>query len=726
MIEEYTYAQLAKIHRKKALLKVHPTVLTQGHIFSVSVQKFDYLKDLRISIVIPRGEILYCRELSGEGLVLSQTIEIPKTVKGEIHVLLEIRHNSYWSPIANETVVILKGFWDQLVSEIAKIESVERSESQDLILLREAWALLAFAEDLQERIKKAGPGNVRELKQRLQYLKNKVSLLQQGENPLIAKTGYQLRGYRSPVNGEIQPYSIYVTKNYDEMTSWPLVVMLHGAWSNHHLALRRVMGLSNYPAESDDAAKKFMPQLPDIPYLVVAPNGYETKSYEGFAEDDVWKVMKEMSFLFNIDPDRIYLTGLSMGGAGTAKIGFRQPDHFAALAPVCGFFSPDVWRKQKDDRPEFQKRLEAMVSPHEIAGNLLHIPVKLMHGDKDPIVPVKATKKLYKRLQELGYKVDLEIYPEVDHAAWVPAYENTRIFEWFQQFKRNPAPSELVYKTGNPQGGQSYWITILEPDKIRFFAKIEAKIEGNIVTIYTENIAIFSVKLPKILFNTGKKIKIVVDDQDVYDGKFTPKELFLNFLQGKWKIEHAKYEAKLLPGLNGLDTVLEQPHVYVYGKSGSDEETEIARSLAAAKSLHGGNVDMRFEVMPEDQWVAREQKDLNMVLFSIFSASTFIEKHLNKLPIDIQKEEIHFAGCRIAPDQALTFLYPNPENPNRYLLLNTSMSKEGLKALRAFAGNQRSLQGEVQGDFLVFDKAGSPVWGGLFDKNWKIDTAEDF
>ena len=152
------------------------------------------------------------------------------------------------------------------------------------------------------------------------------------------------------------------------------------------------MGKSNKPGENDAAAKRFMPSLPEVPYLAVCPNGFETMSYESFAEEDVWRSLMKYKKVFSVDEDRIYLTGLSMGGAGTAKIGFRHPDRFAALAIVCGFYDPQIMIPNFRQKPIFSRRLEDVSSTYPISDNVLHVPVKLFHGDIDPIVPVNVPK----------------------------------------------------------------------------------------------------------------------------------------------------------------------------------------------------------------------------------------------------------------------------------------------------------------------------------------------
>ena len=97
-----------------------------------------------------------------------------------------------------------------------------------------------------------------------------------------------------------------------------------------------MFGLDNRPRETDAEASRNELPLPDVPALVVSPFGRgELMGYDGLGGDDVMRVIADVRRAYDVDPDRITLTGLSMGGGGTWQIGLRHPELFAALAPVC-------------------------------------------------------------------------------------------------------------------------------------------------------------------------------------------------------------------------------------------------------------------------------------------------------------------------------------------------------------------------------------------------------
>jgi len=720
-----SFAQLAKIQRKTAQLTVHPPVVAEGRAVTVLVRPFDKNTLLRASLIQPSGVALDRALVSGTDPVVRVILHAPADSQGMYKVVLEAQRSGHWTPVAEESVVLLPNCWKDLQEILDRARAVEeKAGDSNPSLIRAAWAVLAAGEDLMERLKLAGTGDSWDLQRRLAALRTKVEKLEGGVDPFAQTDGYQLRGYRSPLNGEMQLYSLYVPKNYNPDQSWPLVVMLHGAWSNHHLALRRVMGKPNERGEDDARAKRVMPALPEVPYLVVAPNGFETMSYQGFAEDDVWRVISEVQALFHVDPERVYLTGLSMGGAGTMKLGLRYPDRFAAIAPVCGFVGALTGVEEEAGRPAVFRRLETCMSSLPIAENAFALPVKLMHGEADPVVPVKNSIALHDRLQELGYRVEMEIYPGVDHAAWVPAYENARIFEWFSQFRRDPAPRKVIYKSGDPQGGSSYWTTIEEPERIREFAQIEAKADSGVITVTTSNVQRFSLAVPHCLIPFESVAEIQIDGQTAYRGTMGERIRFAK-ADGDWKWTRQEFPRRLLPGMSGLDEAMEQRHVYVYGTDGPADAVEEARSLAVAKSLKGTVADVQWKVLPEDALSPEILKENNVVLFSTLSGSSFLKRHLGQLPLQAKNGRLEFAGKPIEANQGISFIYPNPANPERYVLINTASTLEGLKALRNFAATQRFIRLNASGDFVVFSAEGKSLWTGLFDKNWNVEVMEE-
>src|SRR4029077_15789105 len=272
-----------------------------------------------------------------------------------------------------------------------------------------------------------------------------------GEDPYRTATGMMVKAYRAEWDGTLQPYALYVPPGYKpgRPGGWPLVVALHGAFSDHRHNLRRVFGLDNRKGETDAEASRNELPLPDVPALVVSPlRRGELMGYDGLGGDDVMRVLADVRRAYDVDPDRISLTGLSMGGGGTWQIGLRHPELFAALAPVCGVTDVSKWILPADKQLYDPPALEAQ-SPLALAENAAHLQVFIFHGAKDSTVPVGDSRRMVERYRALGWlskNVRYTEYPNVDHFAWIPAYKDAALPRTLAAIKRDPAAP----KTGAP------------------------------------------------------------------------------------------------------------------------------------------------------------------------------------------------------------------------------------------------------------------------------------
>ena len=283
------------------------------------------------------------------------------------------------------------------------------------------------------------------VRETLKTARDYADRLARGGDPYRTATGEMVKAYRADWDGTLQPYALYVPRDYDPKKdpkkAWPLIVALHGAYSNPLHNLRRVFGLDNRPGESDDEAARNRLPLPDVPALVVSPNGRGgLMGYDGLGGQDVMRVIADVRRAYNIDAERMTLTGLSMGGGGTWAIGLRHPEMFAALAPVCGI--TDFRRMVAPaDAPLYDlARLDAL-SPPALAGNAAHMQVMIFHGADDPTVPVEDSRRMaarYRALGWLGKNVTYTEYPGVKHDAWIPAYKDAALLRRLAGIRRDP------------------------------------------------------------------------------------------------------------------------------------------------------------------------------------------------------------------------------------------------------------------------------------------------
>ena len=116
-----------------------------------------------------------------------------------------------------------------------------------------------------------------------------------GGDPYRGVTGVLVKAYRADLDQTLQPYALDLPRGAPPAAGWPLLVSLHGAYSNHRLNLRRVFGYSNRPGESDEEASRNEVAFPEVPMIVVSPFGRgEFMGFQGLGERDVLQVIADV------------------------------------------------------------------------------------------------------------------------------------------------------------------------------------------------------------------------------------------------------------------------------------------------------------------------------------------------------------------------------------------------------------------------------------------------
>ncbi len=203
-------------------------------------------------------------------------------------------------------------------------------------------------------------------------------------------------------------YLLHLPAGYDEDGSrrWPLILFLHGMGERgSDVELVKRHGI---PWVIEAGA--------DLPFVAISPQ---------CPKDSIWAVeMEALKALldhalqeYRVDADRVYLTGLSMGGYGTWHLASEYPGMFAAAAPVCGGALSYVG---------FPDKVTAMK----------RVPVWAFHGGLDDIVPPGESEKLVDRLRSVGGEARLTLYPDAGHDSWTRTYENPELYRWFLDHRR--------------------------------------------------------------------------------------------------------------------------------------------------------------------------------------------------------------------------------------------------------------------------------------------------
>lgn len=214
--------------------------------------------------------------------------------------------------------------------------------------------------------------------------------------------------YRHPTQaGESIDYLLSLPPGYGvEKQSWPVLIFLHGSGERgSNLSLVKKHG----PPKLVDSRA--------LPFIVVSP---QCPSGARWKDDAVLAslqgMLDEISRKFSADVERVYLTGLSLGGEGTWHWAWKEPYRFAAIAPICGRADPEWGR------------------------SLGHLPTWVFHGAKDTAVPLSQSEAIVEVLRASGNEPRFTVYPEAGHDSWTESYANDELYAWLLTFKKQPEP----------------------------------------------------------------------------------------------------------------------------------------------------------------------------------------------------------------------------------------------------------------------------------------------
>jgi predicted esterase len=336
---------------------------------------------------------------------LSIEATIPDLADGNYQLVLTLKLNEGEPVVKPASVRIARGLKaqaDALKGRISSVSAKLKEGKQDALLL--AMPAVEYAASMIDLVNEGQlPVERTDVKAAIANASALLDPISKGEHPLRAKRGDVHWAYRSAVDNTVQPYRFFVPTVYDAKKKWPMVVALHGMGGDEN---------SFFAAYDNGAIRRIAEERG---YIVVCPKGRQPASmYLAAAERDVIDVIKEMKREFSIDDDRVYLMGHSMGGYGSWSVAVNHPDLFAAIGPIAG-----------GGMPQTVARLSA----------IKHIPWIVIHGDKDPTVPVDESRKMVKAGEGLGIKIKYVEVPGGNHSnIVVPAFKD--IFDWFDAHKR--------------------------------------------------------------------------------------------------------------------------------------------------------------------------------------------------------------------------------------------------------------------------------------------------
>ena len=558
------------------------------------------------------------------------------------------------------------------------------------------------------------------------------------------------RTFISEIDGSCQYYAVLPPEDYDPGREYALILTLHGA---------------GVRAEGQVDAYKAKPWA-----FVVAPTNRRPFGFDwqDWGRLDALEVLDLAKRAFPIDTARVYLTGHSMGGHGAWHVGLSHADRFTAMAPEAGWTSFELyipWFLQRgymygDPRQVGMRDLALLEDrPLNFVENARNLPVFIVHGGVDDNVPTMHGRMFAQRLEALCY--DYEYLEVPDRGHWwhddsldVSCVDLPEVMDFLSSQRRDTVPRDVVLKTVNlATSHRTHWADVVSQEVPMQETVLSAasysvpgsrgdetdgrttrwrssRVPGPTIEVKTRNISEFTLRPPPEVMPAGAVV-IRVDGRD-----------HRLRLDGYTEVTFSKRAGKFKPGptlgrgpaktpqLYGpIKQAYFRPFVLVYGtqaESRTQQTTHMLMHQARSQAFQwwrrgNGYVDVIPDTLVDDHII----DNYNLILFGGPSENSIVGRIGRHLPISVEGEGIavgsHIVeGSRLAAE----FIYPNPLNPERFVVVHMAADYAGLglsdffKTLYAGAGLP---------DFIVFDdEVRTRGWAGVictgfFDSDWRVE-----
>lgn len=537
-----------------------------------------------------------------------------------------------------------------------------------------------------------------------------VTALTAHENPLN-EPGWAVWAHPAASDGRPERLVIAVPPGFDPDAGqrYPLVVLLHGYRGTPESVMAAFTGGKG---RTLDGA------------FVVAPWAHGDAFYRGPGERAVIDALRWMLDVYPIDPRRVTITGVSMGGTGTAAIALRYPDYFAGAAPLAGYHSYFLHRGVAGRTlSDWERAGVHHLSTSSFAEQARLVPFFVAHGQRDK--PLANSRSLVERLRALGYAVHAE-WPNTGHDVWTLTYGSRRFKRWLAEQQRPEAPRELVIQADTLRYGRQEWLEILELEHPGHRGKLTATLrDDHRIELAASGVSGFCVHHQPGLFSTPTTL--VVDGQELvftsvdHFGRLGARRLGTSWVQAPCEPEPDKKRA----GVEGpvRDAFLE-PLVFVYG-SGDPRTLRANREVARHFARFSAGTDVAYPVVSDRELPPAVAGGASLWLVGTPSDHRILHAIARDLAFSLEDGKLVARGEPLGgAGTGALFVQPNPLAPTHYVVVTLGTDAAGVwRAL--------SLP-RILPDFAVYDAnvapaAGQPILGGavpiaagFFDQRWQL------
>ena len=532
-------------------------------------------------------------------------------------------------------------------------------------------------------------------------------------------------GYRSKIDDSVQPYGVVLPSGFDIKSNElrRLDVWLHGRGdSKTEIA---------FLTERKSKAGQYTPK----DTLVLHPFGRHCNAFKFAGETDVAEAINHVKSLFNVHPSQTSIRGFSMGGAGCWHLAVHQPCNWFAANPGAGFVDTIVYQGWKDSTPfPITKNRRKLLNWYDVlpwVGNLRNLPTVAYSGEVDK--QRQAADRVVERAEELKIKIDYVIGAKMGHKIDPPSLEKigTRLADLAKAPIQSPRKN-IDFTTYTLRYSEADWLQITGLKEHWTLSRIQASIENDHrVNLITNEITRVKLDFHKSGWPIDSKpVTIAIDGISVKVRDWSDAPGLQVELQKaeQWEQIQTKDSAvRKRPGIQGpIDDAFCDRFLFVAPSQRtlhSSSQRWIEREFEYAKKRWQKLMRGEIRVIRDDELTEAMIRDNHLICFGDFNSNAFLKDVHAQLPIKWEQETITVGDYKAkASHHAVAMCYPNPKNPEKYLVINSGMT------FREFSNVSNSRQIAMLPDWAIIntDKgddgifAGEIVQDGFFDEQWQV------
>lgn len=546
--------------------------------------------------------------------------------------------------------------------------------------------------------------------------------LADGKTPWATQTGPVLRGYKSKIDGSVQPYWLIVPKDYDfaAKTKHRLDFWWHGRGET--------LSEANFMASPQSAGGI----IPAPGAMILLPYGRYCNANKFAGEVDTFECLDHAEEHYRVDKNRLVARGFSMGGAACWQFATHFPALWCAAAPGAGFAETpeflNVFQNEKVDPPWYEKKLWHMYNATDYALNLYNLPTVAYSGEIDK--QKQAADVMTREMKKVGLELKHVIGPKTAHAYEKGAKEEVnKLIDAIVEKGKPTTPTDIKFVTYTLRYNTCGWVTVRGLGKHweRARVAVESKLAAAAMT--TENVTALTVQFP----DTGEgalPVTLEIDGTPVARGlNIEVGPFHFRKSAGKWaRVESLAADGLAKkPGLQGpIDDAFMDSFVMVKpsGRPMHDATRVWVNNEMKHAVEHWRKQFRGDAVVKGDNEVTKEDiANSNLILWGDPMSNAYIGKIADKLPIKWTAEGVTVGKDTYKmSDHMPVLIYPNPLNPAKYVVINSGCT------FREYDYLNNARQVSKLPDYAVIDITTPPnarypgkvVRAGFFGEKWEL------